>query len=138
KKNIDFMTTLYDKITIKSHEFYIGNDLNLYHVVLIKPIPETTGSILKIPNKSLVLVIKQKQKWEKIYLTDRNRDLSIKYVDIEDNIIKLLFKYNTYWCILSFEFIINKFITLYRINKSLETNLSEINTKPILIDILNL
>ncbi len=81
----------------------------------IKPIFETTGSILKVSNKSLMLIIKHKQ------ITENNKDLSLKKDgNIEDVIIKLVLKYNTYRHTSSFEIITNTFNTLYRINKSLE------------------
>lgn len=135
--NTGLIGDLYVKTIIKSHEFYIKNNLNLHCIIRIKPITAIMGGniVLKTITKSLIFIIIPKQRWENLYLIEKGRGLEGENNDIGDIIIKLILKYNTYGSTSSVKIPTSTISTLYKINKLLEMTLSGININIGLINV---
>ncbi|PIM94810.1 Chaperone protein DnaJ [Candidatus Hodgkinia cicadicola] len=120
--NTGLVGNLYIKMIVKSHEFYIRNNLNLYCIVRIKPMTAIVGGnvVLKTTTKSLVVIPIPTKKEENIYLEEKGKGLEGGNGDVGNIFIKLMLKCNVYGNTLSVDISTNTLIILYRINKMLE------------------
>ncbi|PIM96311.1 Chaperone protein DnaJ [Candidatus Hodgkinia cicadicola] len=120
--NAGLIGNLYVKLIVKSHEFYIRDNLNLYCIVRIKPITAIMGGnvVLKTTTKSLMFILIPTTKEENIYLKQTGRGLEGENGNVGDVIIKLMLKCNIYGNTLSVDISTSTLVILYRINKLLE------------------